>query len=201
MNATLRTQVQVAPIAMVVMALGITNWVLAPARALHWGIVIGTMIAIWLVVTLLGRMAEIREDESERSLLATSAMSAGILFAATLAIALYRNLGHAPGAVGSALQERGGGVLIGLLLAAMGNMVPKIIKPLAARRCSHVASQSMRRFTGWAFALAGVGYTLAWLLLPTSLAEKVSTGLCAAAVVLVATRLIRSFTSKHSPAM
>lgn len=112
------------------------------------------------------------------------------MLTASLSVALYRHQTHGPAE--AALLERAPGVLTGLVLAAMGNLVPKILKPLAARRCGHLESQSVRRFTGWAFVLAGIGYAIAWLVLAPRVAELVATAICATALALVLLRLARS---------
>ena len=55
-------------------------------------------------------------------------------------------------------------------------------------RVQRITTNLLKRFTGWAFVLAGVGYILAWLILPTTPANIVATGLCLLATALILSR-------------
>lgn len=92
--------------------------------------------------------------------------------------------------------ERGTGVLIGLLLALIGNDMPKTLEPLAARRCAPSASTAVQRFAGWAFFLAGCGYALAWLAAPVKYANAAAMASVAASVALVVARCAWTYRSR-----
>ncbi|RZA33242.1 MAG: hypothetical protein EOP92_21905 [Lysobacteraceae bacterium] len=64
------------------------------------------------------------------------------------------------------------GALLGGVVVVYANAIPKA---LASRmRCAAPAlEQAARRFAGWALVLGGIGYMLAWLVAPLSMAGTV----------------------------
>lgn len=109
------------------------------------------------------------------------AIAAGIIGTSLLASAAADS-----GLIGADAPERLLGALFGLILAGIGNGLPKHLGPLSDDRCGPARAQSYRRRAAWAFVLAGLGSALAWLFLPMSIASPVATGLIASSVVLVA---------------
>ncbi|NJC40020.1 hypothetical protein GGQ87_000278 [Brevundimonas alba] len=62
-------------------------------------------------------------------------------------------------------------VLIGLMLAAYANMMPKqLARPNSSPR-AEVATQSVLRVGGWSLALAGLVYAGLWTLAPLDIAD------------------------------
>tara|TARA_R110002072_G_scaffold42064_10_gene117939 strand:- start:78537 stop:79172 length:636 start_codon:yes stop_codon:yes gene_type:complete len=103
-----------------------------------------------------------------------------ILFAIILASLLglgsiTSTLGKELGFFDSNLVQRIAGVNIGLLLIVMGNYMPKKNQASASqcgcgsKPCSISGSKSssstLQRFMGWTFVLAGLLYTIAWIVL------------------------------------
>jgi len=184
------THAQIAPIAFIVAALGAVDWVLAPERALTWIIGMGTMAAIWLVVGFVARSRATQTD-SERRLLTAAAVFGGVMLALSLGVKLAAILGVG----GDALIVRWKGVFAGLLLAAMGNAMPKVLGPLAAKRCSPARTLSVQRFAGWTFMIAGLVYAAVWIFATVPQADDLSMLACASAVILVIARCAWAFVS------
>lgn len=81
------------------------------------------------------------------------------------------------------------GIIMGALVVLYANQAPKIVAPLTAR-CSVAHAQALRRFTGWALVLGGLGYMAAWLLAPVDQAATLALALLGTAFALVLLRLI-----------
>lgn len=166
-----------------------------PQHALTWMIGMGAMAAAWLVAIVTGRASSARTD-SERRFLFLSVVLAGFMIAVSLGTALAGALGFG----GSALRDRATGIAMGLVLVAMGNMVPKVLGPLTPKRCSSARTQSLQRFTGWIFTLAGLAYVGVWILLSVPEADAIATPVCATALVLVILRWGWAFVSPRRDA-
>ena len=186
MTPSQRSHARIAPLALVVATLGGANWYLRPERALVWIIGLASMAFVWLVAARLlrTRAADSASNVAERRFVVTSAVTAGVMIAASLGVALASALGLA----GEALPHRVVGVIMGAALLVLGNAVPKVIGPLAAGRCSPARTQSVQRFAGWAFAIGGLAYAAVWVFAPLEQAGNASVFIGAAAIVLVAAR-------------
>lgn len=88
---------------------------------------------------------------------------------------------------------RAQGVMSGLVLVLIANLVPKTVDRHAEARCDPTRAQAVQRFSGWALVLAGLGQVLAWLVLPIDWANPVSMTLVGTAVVLVLARVAWAF--------
>ena len=100
----------------------------------------------------------------------------GLGFAAVmLALAFAAKIAHEHGYIDgdTALRTL---AMNGLLIAWLGNRIPKKMAPSACAR------QAMR-FSGWSQVLAGLTYTALWLFAPIRMAEVVGTGVVVASVV------------------
>jgi hypothetical protein len=84
-----------------------------------------------------------------------------------------------------ATSERLMGAANGLVLAAFGNLIPKTVRRASDARLGEARAQAYRRFAGWTFTLAGLGYALVRLTFPADLARPVSMGLVAGSLVVV----------------
>lgn len=184
----------IAALTLLVAGLGAANWYLKPASARGWAIGMAAMPAIWCVTILVGRRRPLESlGERERRIFTGSVIGAGLILAASQGIKLVETLGD----FDPDRLERVWGVCIGAVLVIIGNAIPKALAPLAAQSCSDSRAQSVRRFTGWSFVLAGVAYAIAWLALPAAQAGTVSTLACLSAVVLVALRCGWALTTSH----
>ncbi|MFQ5525170.1 MAG: hypothetical protein ACE5GX_02805 [Thermoanaerobaculia bacterium] len=119
---------------------------------------------------------------------------AALIISFSLALAFAVNLDF----IDVATSERAQGVVLGLVLVICANLVPKTLEPLSAR-CDPSTQQALQRFSGWTLVLAGLGYSLAWLVLPIERARIPAMAIVAVGVVLVAGRLAWALT-KRQPA-
>ncbi len=65
-------------------------------------------------------------------------------------------------------------VIIGLILAAYGNFMPKDVAALRGSACAPSRSQSILRVGGWSIALAGLAYAYLWAFAPIAFADIAS---------------------------
>ena len=190
MTASSRIHMQAAVVAVIVSGLAAADWALAPAKASSWMIAIATGIGIWIVVALMGRVRSFEDySASERDYLRTSIIAAGVI----LAIALSRTLAGAIGINGGEFFDRGLGVLSGLVLLLLGNMMPKVLAPLTAKRCAPSQVIAIQRFSGWIFVLDGIVCIIASLALPLGLGQDVSMIATIVTLLLVAVRYAWAF--------
>jgi hypothetical protein len=85
-----------------------------------------------------------------------------VLAGSMLGLALLVRLGWPPGLSGQ-FAERGMGVMMGVIVVVFSNDIPK--------QAGSVRSLALRRIAGWALVLGGLGYALAWLLMPLAYAN------------------------------
>lgn len=78
------------------------------------------------------------------------------------------------------------GVLMGTVVIASANLIPKRLVPLARASCDLAREQTLRRFCGRVLVLGGLGYTLAYALAPIASAAMLAICLLAPAAVTVA---------------
>lgn len=110
-----------------------------------------------------------------------------IIAALILTMALAMRLAEAQGWLQDA-DDRAFGVIIGILLAGMGDLLPKRVTDAAS--CEFDRSFRMRRFAGIAFVLAGLAHAGIWIFAPLEMANLLAMSVVALALGLV---LIRAF--------
>jgi len=190
MTVSQRLHGQVALVVLLVSALAATGWFLVPAKANTWMIGLATMAGIWIVVTAIGMARPFAEHSvSERRYLLLSVSAAGAIIAAALLKKLVLGLGLDDGMV----TDRAVGIGSGLVLLLLGNTLPKVLSPLAAKRCAASQVQSIQRFAGWSFVLAGFVCIGAWLIAPIDQAGDWSMIATATALALVLLRYAWAF--------
>ena len=181
----------IATLTFIVVVLAVTNWYFKPENARSWAIGMASMPAIWGIVTFLERRRSLKSyGEAERRFFTGSVIVAGLILAAAQGIKLIDTLGD----FDMDRLERVWGVGIGVVLVIMGNVMPKILSPLAAQRCSESKTQSIQRFAGWSFVLAGLAYAIVWMVLPVTQANTVAMLICLSSVILVVLRCTWAFT-------
>ena len=89
------------------------------------------------------------------------------------------------------LSTRMIGVLMGALVLAWANAVPKQLMPLARLSCDPAREQALRRFSGWTLALGALGYLLAYALAPIAIAGTLAICILAPATAAVALAVAR----------
>jgi len=166
-----------------VAALAAFCWYLEPDEALIWAGVALLPPLAWAVIAFF-RRGKNGVDEVRRALFFASLM---LIFSLSFAAASSLDLFDPDGRT---IVSNTYGLLMGAVLIFMGNYIPKRLPPLDEARYDIVKVQVLQRFAGWAFVVAGIGYALAWLILPTTPANIVATGLTLLATVLVVGRRV-----------
>ncbi len=82
-------------------------------------------------------------------------------------------------------------IIIGLYLAAIGNVLPRSLPPTSSMPGNAAQVQAFQRFAGWMWVLGGLGFAAAWLVLPKDTAVPVSVAVVAGAIVLIIVQLQR----------
>ena len=114
------------------------------------------------------------------------------LLAAALIIGVSAALSWlAPSYISTELSHRLLGALLGAVVVAYSNSIPKVLVARARLRCSPAQDQAARRFAGRSLVLGGVGYMLAWLLVPIDMAALTGGAVLAAALLLAVVRCMR----------
>jgi hypothetical protein len=177
------------------MALGIVlalaNWYAKPEAALAW-IAVLAMFAVMAVVLRLSQPIVLRtttEANAARGLdqIATAVVFAALMMGIPLALTLARSYGLVDGLE---VARRSTGVLIGLFLAMVGNVMPKHLPPLSSGY-DPVRQQAFHRLTGWTWVLCGLASAIGWLTLPLDLAETAAMVLPLTAIALTILHLVR----------
>jgi hypothetical protein len=95
-----------------------------------------------------------------------------------------------PAAEASGWAQRGTMVLIGVFLALVGNAMPKTLPPLDATNCDQSRLQRLMRVAGWTWVIAGLALAIAWLTLPSRIADPLTFILMPAAILIVVVRYL-----------
>ena len=83
-------------------------------------------------------------------------------------------------------------VLLGLYYVVSGNALPRRFTARAAQRPNAESIQARQRFAGWTFVLAGLAFALAWIVLPTDVAEPLSLAFLLGGSLMVLVRTMRA---------
>lgn len=164
------------------------NWRLQPDRAAAW---IAALVTIGVMAIALAFASRGYANSAVRQAgreITRAVGFAGLILVLGLASKLAANLGAPSDGV---FSRRLSMAVIGLFFMAMGNAFPKMLTPLASLRCSPAKVQAFQRFTGWVWVMTGLGYALAWLVLPIDLANPIAMALMLAGMLTVATQVVR----------
>ncbi|MEO0983426.1 MAG: hypothetical protein AAFX03_12330 [Pseudomonadota bacterium] len=82
-------------------------------------------------------------------------------------------------------RRRAMGALLGLMIMAYGNALPKQLSVIKQTECSPAATQAKNRAVGWITALAGLAYAGVWLTLPVAQADRIGFWVWPAAAVFL----------------
>lgn len=169
-------------------ALGAVDWYLQPQRAAAWAAALAFIGVMAVALVWAARLSRVMPDARTAAALRSGVAFGSLILVCSLAVKLLAALG----AMGSEdLSRRVSMAILGLLVAFGGNAIPKTLTPLAQLRCDPALVQAMQRRAGWTFVLSGLGYTVAWLVLPIAVAEPVSLCLLLGGTLLVAAQLAR----------
>jgi hypothetical protein len=82
------------------------------------------------------------------------------------------------------VEKRALGVLIGVMVVVIGNLLPKL-RPLSTRGADPSRATAAERFTGWLLVLAGTAYVALFVFLPLERARPIAAMTGLSAIVLV----------------
>jgi hypothetical protein len=181
---------------LLVAALSLWGWWLAPARWPLWMAVAAFLPALWGYVELMQGGTLPAQREQIKRWHQTVFAVAGLILALKLAPALAIASGQLDAAWGP-LTQRLRWITVGAAWTIWGNYLPKLLSPWPAED-EPFAWQRVHRFVGWMSSMVGVGIIVAWLTQPVERAERVSEGLILAAVLVALARKLHSVAT-HRP--
>lgn len=173
----------------VVAGLAGTMMTLEPEKSSAWLVAMLFLPSAYIGLRVLGRIKRSQEGSAKsRSELRMALVGAGVLLSVPLTFQVAEAIGMV-GAENHLMGEQVMGIMLGGVLIIMGNFLPKrLSRP--HHGLSEEEAQNLRRFAGWAFVLAGIGFSGAWIILPAEVADWTSTSICAVAVLLVIGRVV-----------
>jgi hypothetical protein len=180
-SAATTTRAAMAVAALTMLIGGWLCWLL-PERSWAWLPVMAAMPLVWLI------HRQFAAAPMPRSMINALTGAGLMLSLAMLAVALEQLAWFSvePGE----LSKRAFGVIIGGLVVAYANVIPK--QATSARRAG------LLRFCGWMLVLGGLAYAVVWLLAPLPWAQVLAMAALLTAVVLVAARVLWSVRSNSN---
>jgi len=109
------------------------------------------------------------------------AIVVAVLFLATVAALKYA---ESVGFIGPDTARRTTQVIVGLMLAAYANLMPKDVGRWRASAVAAARTQSALRVSGWSMTLAGLAYAGLWAFAPMSFANIASMVVVAVAMLI-----------------
>lgn len=158
----------------------------SPARPWPYGLALAVIGTAWIA----RRTGQVRGAADPAYLASRRKVTLAIMLAGSLlGLALIVPLGWAPAAAGQ-FAERGVGVMMGVIVVAFANVIPKQV--------GSARGLALRRIAGWALVLGGLGYALAWLLMPLAYANLAALLVLLLGLTYATVRIIWSLL-KHRP--
>jgi hypothetical protein len=100
----------------------------------------------------------------------------------------------------SDVARRSTGVLIGVFLAMLGNVMPKNLPPLSTMGSDGARQQAFHRRAGWTWVLCGLASAICWLARSIDSAEIATLVLMVTAMAVTIVHLVRLARRKDEPA-
>lgn len=179
--------------ALAAIALAAANWLYEPEKGLVWVMLIIALFVAAAVPSILFR-SQTEKSEFSRKTIERSLFSAFLLLAGVLGFAFLNEIG----VLSAGASKRAAGAVIGFVLIATGNALPKIITPTAMRSCDPAKAKATERFAGWVFVLGGIGYVFTWFFAPIESAKLWSSGIALSAFLIVVVAWARLATLPNS---
>ncbi len=120
-----------------------------------------------------------------QSFLDRPAKRAVYAFMGLMVVAVALAIATKTGVIDSVFEARLQGVLIGVMVIVMGNLLPKL-RPLNAHGGEPAAVTAAERLAGWLLVLAGIAQTAFFLFAPLEQARPISSLIGIGAIVIVA---------------
>ncbi len=148
------------------------NWIAAPEKVEAWA---GVSIVVLVALGAAPRLAERFRSRStdERTAISRSLFLAALTIGFALIATLLKSWGLADGAV----AKRFVGAVIGAVLIACGDQLPKYVPAPSERLCDPARAQAAERFVGRVLTVGGFFYVAAWLFSPIDRAPMASTAI------------------------
>jgi len=169
-------------------ALTMGNWYLRPERAMAWSMstaFLGVMLVALLIDSTRRTSNCVRQSAG---VIRGSVGIAALIMGLSLTVKLVEALGLTTDPDWSRRASLMG---MGVFLMFMGNSMPKTLTPLAKMRCNPASVQAFQRFAGWTWVLTGLGFSIAWLVLPLTVAKPVSMVVLFTGMFLIFARMAR----------
>lgn len=111
-------------------------------------------------------------------------------FLGLMAIAIALAIAAKTGIIDSPVEKRALGVLIGVMVIVMGNLLPKL-RPLNVHGGDPATATAAERSAGWLLVLAGIAYTALFVFAPLDRARPISSLIGIGVIVTIAVSWIR----------
>ncbi|GEM_PF-1439846 len=143
-----------------VAGLGAALWVQRPELSTRWAASVLFLPGAWLAVLLVDKACaqSARRLKTKHELIRGIASAGGIL-----SLSLIAALAQESYLIDGDVAKRSVGVMLGLLLIFMGNVMPKKLAPLDSEGARAAKTQATQRFVGWLFVVAGLLYATVWM--------------------------------------
>ena len=170
----------------------LANWYAKPQQGVAWAAPLAMFAvmaaALWVSRLILRRSTGNATARRSLDYITTAVVFAALMMGIPLAMTLARSYGVVDDVD---LGRRSTGVLIGVFLAMLGNVLPKSLPPLSSMRCDGARQQAFQRLAGWTWVLCGLASTIAWLALSIDSAEIATTVLVVTAMAVTGVQLLR----------
>jgi hypothetical protein len=111
-------------------------------------------------------------------------------FLGLTAIAMALAIAAKTGIIDPPFEKRALGVLIGVMVIVMGNLLPKL-RPLNAHGGDPTSTTAAERLAGWLLVISGIAYTALFVFAPLDRARPISSLIGIGAIVIIAASWIR----------
>lgn len=183
----------VSALPLIGIGLALANWNAKPAAAWAWAAVIVVSVVMF-VVHRGSQLALSRSPGDAATVRSVDSVTLAVAFGAVMMIIpLAMTLAHAYGVVDDpdSGMRRTNMILTGAYLAVIGNAMPRMLPPTSSMPCGGARVQAFQRLAGWTWVLCGLGFAMAWLVLPIDAAGPVSTAVVATAMIVTIVQLLR----------
>jgi hypothetical protein len=159
-------------------------WLL-PERSWAWLPVMAAMPLVWLVHRQLSGAG----TPMPRSMI-NGLIGAGLMLSLAMLAVVAEQLAWFNAEPGE-LSQRAFGVMMGALVVAYANVIPK--QATSAERAR------LLRFFGWVLVLGGLAHAVVWLVAPLPWARSLAVAVMLGAMVLIAARMLRDRGARSNP--
>ena len=180
-----------------VAGLGSALWIQRPELPSSWAVSILFLPGAWLAVLLVDKACAGSDTRLKtRQELIRAIACAGAMLALSLGAAWAKELSLVDGD----MTKRFVGVMLGVVLILMGNVMPKKLAPLDSQGARAAKTQATQRFVGWLFVVAGLLYAAVWMVVDleqTAVATMLTFPVACLVIVVVRMVYVRATTASN----